>query len=119
MIFGWMAAVFALAYFLPLSNPKITTALQEAFKLLQWYARNHTLACVVPALFIAGTRDPVIAGKRGEIQDGRGGSEQHGREHRVVPRGHVKLLLFEPAQIEHTGKVRADITKDRFDRLDV
>ena len=22
--------------------------------LLQWYARNHTLACVVPALFIAG-----------------------------------------------------------------
>ena len=22
--------------------------------MLQWYARNHTLACVVPALFIAG-----------------------------------------------------------------
>jgi uncharacterized membrane protein YraQ (UPF0718 family) len=53
-IFGWMVGVFALAYFLPLSNPKITTAIQEAFKLLQWYARNHTLACVVPALFIAG-----------------------------------------------------------------
>jgi uncharacterized membrane protein YraQ (UPF0718 family) len=29
-------------------------AIVEAFKLLQWYARNHTLACVVPALFIAG-----------------------------------------------------------------
>lgn len=53
-IFGWMAGVFLLAYFLPLSNPKITAAIQEAFKLLQWYARNHTLACVVPALFIAG-----------------------------------------------------------------
>jgi len=53
-IFGCMAAVFLLAYYLPLSNPKITAAIQEAFKLLQWYARNHTLACVVPALFIAG-----------------------------------------------------------------
>ncbi len=39
-------------------------------------------------------------------------------EHRVVPEGHVKLMLFEPANIEHTGKVQADITKDRFDRLD-
>jgi len=43
----------------------------------------------------------------------------HGREHRVVPQGHVKLLLFEPAEIEHTGRVRAEITRDRFDRLDV
>ena len=53
-VFAWMAGVFALAYFLPLSNPKVAAAIQEAFKLLQWYARNHTLACVVPALFIAG-----------------------------------------------------------------
>ena len=41
-----------------------------------------------------------------------------GVEHRVVPQGKVKLMLFEPAGIEHTGKVRAEITKDRFDRLD-
>jgi uncharacterized protein len=53
-VFGWMAGVFVLAYFLPLSNPKVSAAIQEAFRLLQWYARNHTLACVVPALFIAG-----------------------------------------------------------------
>lgn len=53
-IFAWMLAVFLLAYYLPLSNPKVTAAIQEAFRLLQWYARNHTLACVVPALFIAG-----------------------------------------------------------------
>lgn len=46
--------VFLIAYFLPLSDPKFTAAIVEAFKLLQWYARNHTLACVVPALFIAG-----------------------------------------------------------------
>jgi len=53
-IIAAMVAVFGVAYFLPLANPKVTAAIIEAFKLLQWYARNHTLACVVPALFIAG-----------------------------------------------------------------
>jgi uncharacterized membrane protein YraQ (UPF0718 family) len=53
-IFGAMAAIFGLAYCLPLGNTEVTGAILEAFKLLQWYARNHTLACVVPALFIAG-----------------------------------------------------------------
>jgi len=46
--------VFVIAYYLPLADPKVSGAIVEAFKLLQWYARNHTLACVVPALFIAG-----------------------------------------------------------------
>jgi len=41
-----------------------------------------------------------------------------GIEHRVVPHGHVKLVLFEPAGIAHTGKVRAEITKDRHDWLE-
>jgi mannose-6-phosphate isomerase-like protein (cupin superfamily) len=36
---------------------------------------------------------------------------------RVVPKGHVKLLLFEPATTEHTGNVRSEITKDKLDRL--
>ncbi len=40
-----------------------------------------------------------------------------GVEHRVVPQGHVRLLLFEPAGIEHTGKVDSDITKTSFDYL--
>ncbi len=53
-IFAAMLAVFIVAYVLPLSNPKVKDAILEAFKLLQWYARNHTLACVVPAIFIAG-----------------------------------------------------------------
>ena len=42
---------------------------------------------------------------------------RRGIEHRILPRGHVKLMLFEPAGILHTGKVKAEITKDRFDRL--
>lgn len=47
-------AVFLVAFYLPLGNHDVEGAIVEAFKLLQWYARNHTLACVVPALFIAG-----------------------------------------------------------------
>ena len=39
-------------------------------------------------------------------------------EHRVVPRGHVKLVLFEPDGIAHTGKVKAEITLDSYERLD-
>ena len=54
MCMASFAAVFLVAYLLPLANPKVNDAILEAFKLLQWYARNHTLACVVPALFIAG-----------------------------------------------------------------
>jgi uncharacterized membrane protein YraQ (UPF0718 family) len=53
-ILAALISIFLVAYFLPLSNPKIQQAIQEAFRLLQWYARNHTLACIVPALFIAG-----------------------------------------------------------------
>lgn len=43
---------------------------------------------------------------------------QAGIEHRVVPQGHVKLILFEPAGIAHTGSVRGEITKDEYDRLE-
>jgi len=53
-IFAALFGIFLVAYYLPLANPKVEAAIVEAFKLLQWYARNHTLACVVPALFIAG-----------------------------------------------------------------
>jgi uncharacterized membrane protein YraQ (UPF0718 family) len=53
-VFAALVGVFVAAYFLPLGNPKVREAILEAFKLLQWYVRNHTLACVVPALFIAG-----------------------------------------------------------------
>ncbi|MEQ8789825.1 MAG: permease [Pirellulaceae bacterium] len=65
-------AVFLFAYFVPLATPqfapeanplaaKVTAAIVEAFLLLQWYARNHTLACVLPALFIAGAITTFLA----------------------------------------------------------
>ena len=43
---------------------------------------------------------------------------RRGVEHRPVPLGPVKLLMFEPAGIAHTGSVRSEITRDRFDRLE-
>ncbi|MFO8011797.1 MAG: permease [Phycisphaerae bacterium] len=56
---GWkkmaaLVAIFLVACFLPLGSEKVRTAILEAFRLLQWYAIHHTLACVVPAMFIAG-----------------------------------------------------------------
>jgi hypothetical protein len=53
-IFLLFAGIFLFAYYLPLGNPKVQEAVLEAFLMLQAYARNHTLTCVVPALFIAG-----------------------------------------------------------------
>lgn len=52
--FSWFIGLFFIAYFLPLGNLKVKEAVYEGLRLLQWYAREHTLACVVPALFIAG-----------------------------------------------------------------
>lgn len=52
--FAWLAGIFLVAYYIPLGNPRVSNAILESFRLLQWYAVNHTLACVVPAMFIAG-----------------------------------------------------------------
>ena len=38
-----------------------------------------------------------------------------GVEHKVVPHGHVKILLFESSEIAHTGKVKAEITKESIE----
>jgi uncharacterized membrane protein YraQ (UPF0718 family) len=53
-IFGALVAIFLFAYLVNFSSPKIQDAIMEGFYLLQWYVRYHTLACVVPAMFIAG-----------------------------------------------------------------
>lgn len=49
-----MVILFLTAYFLPIGNFAVQGALIDAFRMLQWYAKFHTLACVVPAMFIAG-----------------------------------------------------------------
>ncbi len=49
-----MACVFVLAYLIPLSNQRVQSAIMESFLMLQGYAREHVLLCLVPAFFIAG-----------------------------------------------------------------
>ena len=52
--FAIIAGVFLFAYLVPFSNPTVRSALMEAFAMLQEYAREHVLLCLVPAFFIAG-----------------------------------------------------------------
>jgi len=47
-------AVFLLAYFFPFSELAFSGPIREALLLLQEYARQHVLFCLVPAFFIAG-----------------------------------------------------------------
>jgi uncharacterized membrane protein YraQ (UPF0718 family) len=42
------------AYYVPFENEKVRQAGLEAFLMLQEYAREHVLTCLVPAFFIAG-----------------------------------------------------------------
>lgn len=46
--------VFLAAYYLPLSNPKVSAAIVEAFKLLQWYACTSgiTIGQIARSVFI-------------------------------------------------------------------
>lgn len=52
--FFGLVAVFLAAYFVPFGHPRVSGAIMEAFYMLQEYAREHVLFCLVPALFIAG-----------------------------------------------------------------
>jgi uncharacterized membrane protein YraQ (UPF0718 family) len=45
---------FLAAYFIPFNKINVQKALLEAFFMLQDYAREHVLFCLVPAFFIAG-----------------------------------------------------------------
>ncbi len=46
--------VFLAAYFIPFSGIRVQSAVVEALLMLQEYAREHVLLCLVPAFFIAG-----------------------------------------------------------------
>ncbi|MBU4208125.1 MAG: permease, partial [Proteobacteria bacterium] len=46
--------IFLACYYVPWSHPTIRQAGLEAFMMLQEYAREHVLTCLIPAFFIAG-----------------------------------------------------------------
>jgi uncharacterized membrane protein YraQ (UPF0718 family) len=45
---------FVASYYVPWSSPAIRQSGLEAFMMLQEYAREHVLTCLIPAFFIAG-----------------------------------------------------------------
>ena len=49
-----IAGAFLAAYYIPWDHPLIRQSGLEAFMMLQEYAREHVLACLIPAFFIAG-----------------------------------------------------------------
>ncbi|MGE5770030.1 MAG: permease [Betaproteobacteria bacterium] len=49
-----LTAAFIAALWIPFDAPRFEGALHEAFALLQWYAREHVVLCLLPALLIAG-----------------------------------------------------------------
>lgn len=53
-ILGWIAAVFAAAFFLPLESERFMTAVNATLDLVKWYAQEHVILCLLPAFFIAG-----------------------------------------------------------------
>lgn len=55
--FKWLAgiiAVFLLVFFMPVGAVRFDNAFLEGLALLNWYAREHVMLCLVPAFFIAG-----------------------------------------------------------------
>lgn len=49
-----LPAAFIAALWIPFGAPRFENSLHEAFALLQWYAREHVVSCLLPALLIAG-----------------------------------------------------------------
>ncbi|MDA8133053.1 MAG: permease [Desulfobacteraceae bacterium] len=49
-----LMGLYLMAYFIPWSHPVVRRSGLEAFMMLQEYAREHVLTCLVPAFFIAG-----------------------------------------------------------------
>lgn len=52
--FAWIVGLYLAAYFVPWASPTVRQAGMEAFLMLQEYAQQHVLTCLVPAFFIAG-----------------------------------------------------------------
>ncbi len=49
-----IVGVFLAAYYVPWDHPRIMMSGLEAFMMLQEYAQEHVLNCLIPAFFIAG-----------------------------------------------------------------
>ena len=53
-ILAGFVVVFAFLFFLPVGAARFDNALKEGLELTKWYAQEHVMLCLIPALFIAG-----------------------------------------------------------------
>ncbi len=53
-IMAWIVGVFAIFYFVPYGAEWFNNSVVSGLNLLNEYAKEHVLTCLVPALFIAG-----------------------------------------------------------------
>jgi len=56
-------AIFLAIYYAPLGNSRFQGAILEGLYMLQDYARQHVLSCLVPAFFIAGAMQVFVSQK--------------------------------------------------------
>ncbi len=49
-----IVAGFLVLFYLPLGRGRFNDAVIGSLELLKWYAREHVILCIIPALFIAG-----------------------------------------------------------------
>lgn len=61
--FIYIAAFFAIFYFLPADSVRVGSSAVEAIAMTHEYARQHVLLCLVPAFFIAGAISVFISNR--------------------------------------------------------
>ena len=76
------------------------------------HANEDELFLVVRGSFRMEFRDRSVTLKEGEFL-----IVPRGVEHRPVAEHEVEVMLFEPAQIKHTGEVESDLTVHEFQRI--
>jgi uncharacterized membrane protein YraQ (UPF0718 family) len=56
-----LAAVFAVLFFTDFESVRVSASILEGFYMLSEYVRQHTLTCLIPALFIAGAISVLVS----------------------------------------------------------
>jgi mannose-6-phosphate isomerase-like protein (cupin superfamily) len=76
------------------------------------HAAEDELFLVVRGSFRMDFRDRSVTLKEGEFI-----IVPRGVEHRPVAEQEVEVMLFEPAEIKHTGEVESELTVHEFERI--
>lgn len=76
------------------------------------HANEDEMFLVIRGSFRMDFRDRTITLREGEFL-----IVPRGVEHRPVAEQEVEIMLFEPAQIKHTGDVESDLTVHEYQRI--